>query len=217
MWARPEVRHVDVRLIAATNRDLRAEVAAGRFREDLFYRLSTIQIFVFPSLAERLEDIPRWDHIFREKIQRSLRKADSGGLTRRAQAVLLQQPWPGNVRELGKRHLQRFVDCAERFHRCAGPPGASAKAGCARRIGTPQNPGVRPLPLEAVRKEHIERVLDLCSGNRVRAAQMLGIGRTSLYRYLETRRQGALPGCGGPGVLSGPLSREKCAEGVISP
>jgi DNA-binding NtrC family response regulator len=71
----PEVRHVDVRLIAATNRDLRAEVLAGRFREDLFYRLSTIQIRV-PNLAERLDDIPLLIQILPEKIQRGLQQTN---------------------------------------------------------------------------------------------------------------------------------------------
>ena len=84
----PEVRHVDVRLIAATNRDLRAEVLAGRFREDLFYRLSTIQIRV-PSLAERLDDIPLLIQYFLKKYNEAYSKQIQG-LTRRAQAVLLQ-------------------------------------------------------------------------------------------------------------------------------
>jgi transcriptional regulator with GAF, ATPase, and Fis domain len=94
----PEVRHVNVRLIAATNRDLRGEVLAGRFREDLFYRLSSIQIRV-PSLTERLEDIPLLVQFFVKKYNHAYGKSISG-LTRRAQTVLLQHPWPGNVREL---------------------------------------------------------------------------------------------------------------------
>jgi DNA-binding NtrC family response regulator len=94
----PEVRHVNVRLIAATNRDLRGEVLAGRFREDLFYRLSSIQIRV-PSLSERLEDIPLLVQFFVKKYNQAYGKSISG-LTRRAQTVLLQHPWPGNVREL---------------------------------------------------------------------------------------------------------------------
>src|SRR6202166_640975 len=94
----PEVRHVDVRLIAATNRDLRAEVLAGRFREDLFYRLSSIQIRI-PSLTERLEDIPLLVQFFLKKYNNAYGK-NIFGLTRRAQTVLLRHAWPGNVREL---------------------------------------------------------------------------------------------------------------------
>src|SRR5580693_9046915 len=94
----PEVRHVQVRLIAATNRDLRAEVLAGHFREDLFYRLSSIQIRV-PSLTERLEDIPLLVQFFLKKYNNAYGK-NIFGLTRRAQTLLLQHPWPGNVREL---------------------------------------------------------------------------------------------------------------------
>src|SRR5258708_8340791 len=94
----PEVRQVNVRLIAATNRDLRAEVLAGRFREDLYYRLTSIQIRI-PPLTERLEDIPLLVQFFLKKYNEAYAKNISG-LTRRAQAVLLQHAWPGNVREL---------------------------------------------------------------------------------------------------------------------
>jgi DNA-binding NtrC family response regulator len=94
----PEVRQVNVRLIAATNCDLRAEVPAGRFREDLFYRLSSIQLRI-PSLTERLEDIPLLVQFFLKKYNEAYGK-NICGLTRRAQTVLLQHAWPGNVREL---------------------------------------------------------------------------------------------------------------------
>ena len=92
----PEVRQINVRLIAATNRDLRAEVLAGRFREDLFYRLSSIQIRI-PALSERLEDIPLLVQYLLKKYNEAYGKKIAG-LTRRAQTVLLQHSWPGNVR-----------------------------------------------------------------------------------------------------------------------
>jgi two-component system, NtrC family, response regulator HydG len=94
----PEVKKVDVRIIAATNRDLRAEVMAGRFREDLFYRLSSIQIRV-PGLAERPEDIPVLVQHFLEIYGRTYGKTFQR-LSRRAQIVVLQHDRPGNVREL---------------------------------------------------------------------------------------------------------------------
>src|ERR1700684_1527501 len=94
----PEVKQINVRVIAATNRDLRAEVLAGRFREDLFYRLSSIQIRI-PPLSERLEDLPLLVQFFLKKYNEAYNKKIPG-LARRAQAVLLQHPWPGNVREL---------------------------------------------------------------------------------------------------------------------
>jgi DNA-binding NtrC family response regulator len=176
----PEVRHVDVRLIAATNRDLRAEVLAGHFREDLFYRLSTIQIRV-PSLAERLEDVPILVQYFLKKYNEAYGKKILG-LTRRAQTVLLQHSWPGNVRELENvissaciTTVSDFIDVGDLPEHLQKPHGRAAGAG---------EPW-RPLPLEEVRRMHIQRVLEVCEGNRVRAAQVLGIGRTSLYRYLK--------------------------------
>jgi len=84
----PEVRQINVRMIAATNRDLRAEVLAGRFREDLYYRLSSIQIRI-PPLTERLEDIPLLMQLFLKKYNEAYGKTIAA-LTRRALAVLLQ-------------------------------------------------------------------------------------------------------------------------------
>jgi DNA-binding NtrC family response regulator len=185
----PEVRRVDVRLIAATNRDLRAEVAAGRFREDLFYRLSTIQIRI-PSLAERLEDIPVLITFFIKKYNAAYGKQIQG-LTRRAQIILLQHGWPGNVRELENVissaslvALNDFIDVHDLPEHLQKPVHA---------VGLEKS--WRPLPLDEVRKGHIDRVLEVCAGNRVRAAQMLGIGRTSLYRYLK--REGKVRSAGG--------------------
>jgi two-component system response regulator HydG len=94
----PEVRRVDIRLIAASKRDLAADVVAGRFREDLFYRLNSVHIRV-PSLGERLQDIPLLVSFFVKKYNHEHHKGIEG-LTRRAQTALLQHGWPGNVREL---------------------------------------------------------------------------------------------------------------------
>ncbi len=176
----PEVRHVDVRLIAATNRDLRAEVLAGRFREDLFYRLSTIQIRV-PSLSQRMDDLPLLIQYFLKKYNETYGKQIQG-LTRRAQAVLLQHSWPGNVRELENviscaclTSVNEFIDVDDFPENLKKPAGHNGLFG----------DSWRPLPLEEIRRRHIRRVLESCQGNRVRAAQMLGIGRTSLYRFLK--------------------------------
>ena len=175
----PEVRHINVRLIAATNRDLRAEVLAGHFREDLFYRLSSIQIRI-PSLTERLEDIPLLVQFFLKKYNTAYGK-NIFGLTRRAQTVLLRHAWPGNVRELENAISSACITATGDFIDLADLPEQLQ-----HREARPVEGGDwKPLSLEEVKKEHIQRVLGMCQGNRLRAAQFLGIGRTSLYRYLK--------------------------------
>jgi len=176
----PQVIQVNVRLIAATNRDLRAEVLAGRFREDLFYRLSSIQIRI-PSLAERLEDIPLLVQFFLKKYNEAYGK-NIAGLTRRAQTVLLQHGWAGNVRELENVISSASITASGDFIDLADLPEHFQRRSPR---GSADEESWRPLSLEEVRKVHIQRVLDMCQGNRLRAAQILGIGRTSLYRYLK--------------------------------
>jgi len=176
----PEVKKIDVRLIAATNRDLRAEVLAGRFREDLFFRLNTIEIRV-PGLRDRSEDIPVLVHHFLKKYNEAYGKSFQG-LTRRAQIALLQHDWPGNVRELENvissaaiTATADFIDVGDLPEHFLRPQRRTAMAA----------DGWLPLPLDEIRSIHIQRVLEMCRGNRVRAAQTLGIGRTSLYRFLK--------------------------------
>lgn len=176
----PEVRQINVRLIAATNRDLRAEVLAGRFREDLFYRLSSIQIRI-PPLTERLEDIPLLVQFFLKKYNDAYGKQISG-LSRRAQALLLQHSWPGNVRELENVISSACITATGDFIDLPDLPESLQQ----RPSGISNGDDWRPLSLEEVRKIHIQRVLEMCQGNRLRAAQVLGIGRTSLYRYLKS-------------------------------
>jgi DNA-binding NtrC family response regulator len=179
----PEVRQVNVRLIAATNRDLRAEVLAGRFREDLFYRLSSIHIRI-PSLTERLEDIPLLMQFFLKKYNEAYGK-NFAGLTRRAQSVLLQHNWPGNVRELENVISSACITAGGEFIDLDDLPEHMQRRGPRSLDGEEW----RPLSLEDVQKVHIQRVLTMCQGNRLRAAQILGIGRTSLYRYLKRDAQ----------------------------
>jgi two-component system response regulator AtoC len=167
-------------LIAATNRDLRAEVLAGRFREDLFYRLNTIELRV-PGLLDRPEDLTILVHHFLKKYSEAYGKT-LHGLTRRAQVVLLQHDWPGNIRELENVISSAALTCANDFIDVIDLPQHLQKP---RASATHLEESWRPLRLEDVRQVHIRRVLEMCNGNRVRASQILGIGRTSLYRYLK--------------------------------
>src|SRR5467141_2350587 len=175
----PEVRQINVRMIAATNRDLRAEVLAGRFREDLYYRLCSIQLRL-PSLTERLEDIPLLVQFFLKKYNDAYGKTISG-LTRRAQAALLQHSWPGNVRELENVISSACITATGDFIYLTDLPEHLQR----RNSGPAEGDDWGTLSLGELRKVHIQRVLYVCKGNRLRAAQILGIGRTSLYRYLK--------------------------------
>jgi DNA-binding NtrC family response regulator len=183
----PEVKQISVRLIAATNRELRTEVLAGRFREDLFYRLTTMEMRV-PGLSQRPEDIPALVQHFLRKYSEAYGKPIRG-LTRRAQLLLLQHNWPGNVRELENVLSSAAITTTSDFIDVDDLPGLLQKPR-GRTSGPEEN--WRPLPLEEVRRVHIERVLESCKGNRVRAAQLLGIGRTSLYRYLKRTHKSAV-------------------------
>src|SRR5271154_8980 len=191
----PEVRQVNVRLIAATNRDLRAEVLAGRLREGLFYPLSSLQIRV-PSLTERLEDIPLLIQFLLKKYNDAYGKSIAG-LTRRAQTLLLQHPWQGNVRELENVISTACITATGDFIDISDMPEHLQH----RNSRLTNDEDWRPLSLDEVRKLHIQKVLQMCNGNRLRAAQVLGIGRTSLYRYLKR-----------DGVDTQPHSRARAAQ-----
>jgi DNA-binding NtrC family response regulator len=184
----PSVQKVDVRVIAATNRDLRAEVLAGRFREDLFYRLSTFEIQV-PSLSERSDDIPLL-------LQHLLKKCNAAygknfrGFTRRAQVILLRHSWPGNVRELENVISRATITAEGDFIDVSDLPKTITDQKASLGISTASD-GWRPVSLEEMYQLHIERVLALCEGNQLRAAEILGIGRTTLYRYLRRKMRHA--------------------------
>jgi len=173
----PAVHKVDVRVVAATNRDLRAMAAAKQFREDLYFRLSMVEIKL-PRLRERLDDLPLLQRFFLERFAAQYVKPVRG-LTRRAQALLARYSWPGNVRELenvlGHACLMAPADVLDISDL---PPSLvrGEPAGLAADEGL--------LSLQEVERRHVLRVLQRVQGNKARAAEILGIGRTTLYRQL---------------------------------
>jgi two-component system response regulator HydG len=179
-----EARRVDVRVIAATNRDLRADVAAGRFRGDLFYRLSIIDMRV-PPLRERREDIAPLTAAF---LQDCASRTNRGivGLSTSAERALLHAPWRGNVREL-RNVIERA--CLMSDARILGEReilvamAASATASATTVIQDSDE--VNGDLLSSAQRRQIERVLKRVGGNKTEAARLLGISRRALYRWLD--------------------------------
>jgi NtrC-family two-component system response regulator AlgB len=167
-------RASDVRIIAATNRDLTADVAAGRFREDLLYRLNVIEVVV-PPLRERRHDIqPLADHLLRFFARQTGRPLT--GFTAEARAAISRHPWRGNVREL-RNAIERGVIL------CAGPEVGLADLPA--QVGATLPPGAIEVggnvTLDQLEAEHIRRVLT-SAPTLDRAAEVLGIDPSTLYR-----------------------------------
>jgi NtrC-family two-component system response regulator AlgB len=169
----PRTRSADVRILAATNRDLEAAVAAGRFREDLLYRLNVIELTV-PPLRQRPADIlPLAEHLLRF-FARQTGKA-SASFTDAARAALQRHPWPGNVREL-RNVLERAVILAPDSEIGAGDLPAQ--------LSSPPRSGVEVggrVTLEELESEHIRRVLAFAATIE-EASEVLGIDPSTLYR-----------------------------------
>ena len=170
-------RKVNVRVLGATNRNLAEMMAEGKFRKDLYHRLSVFEIRL-PKLSQRREDLPLLIRHFVEKFGSQQNKRVTG-LTRRAQTLLTRYPWPGNVRELenvichaGVMSQQEFIDWDALPERLRAPGNWA---------GTEDDDD---LSLEGAERRHVQRVLELVDGNRAEAARILGIGRTTLYRML---------------------------------
>ena len=185
-------RRVDVRVIAATNRDLGSEIRAGRFRNDLFYRLNIIPV-ALPPLRERREDIPYLTAAFLREFAHSFAKPLTG-LTRGAERLLVSASWEGNVREL-RNVLERaailatgeFITEREltggmgREPAMAPPPAAAAAA--RTQAGYPDG---EPVPLATLERDHIARALRVAGGNKAAAARTLGLSRRAFYRRLDS-------------------------------
>jgi DNA-binding NtrC family response regulator len=169
----------DVRIVSATNKDLAKEVASGRFRGDLYYRLCVMPIHI-PPLRERREDIPLLAEHLLLKITRERGLADAV-LTPEALDVLMRQPWPGNVRQLENALQYALLKCkGEEIRPEHLPPAQSlgsappAKAAGRRRKLTGKT---------------VAEALRAADGNKVKAARALGVGRATLYRFLEQHPQ----------------------------
>jgi DNA-binding NtrC family response regulator len=168
-------RKVDVRIVSATNADLQAEVAAGRFRQDLLFRLNTIEIRL-PPLRERREDIPLLAQHFLRLHARRYRK-DVPGFEPAALQALLSHSWPGNVRELDHA-VERAALMAQGARIGPGDLGLrqSADGGA---------PPLEELSLEEVEGILIRKALARYAGNVSHAARALGLSRSALYRRME--------------------------------
>ena len=166
---------VDVRVLAATNIDIRREVSEGRFREDLLYRLNTVEIHL-PPLRERTEDIPRLATTFLARAAARYGKR-IGGFTPEALAVMAAHPWPGNVREV-EHAVERAVLLASE----------DARIGPADLLLRPVAEGsgrLEDMTLDEVERYLIRRALERYEGNVSRAADALGLSRSALYRRLQ--------------------------------
>jgi DNA-binding NtrC family response regulator len=185
---------IDIRIVAATNRDLEQAIAAGRFREDLFHRLNVVRL-TLPPLRERKEDIPLL-------IERFLATADSRYvIAHEAMEAMMDYDWPGNIREL-KNSLERmrafnsgpllhFADLptniANYVRACHGSGFAAVATGVARTssVAMPVLPQSDVIPLAELERRAIQHALEHTKGDRTIAAHLLGIGRTTLYRKLK--------------------------------
>ncbi len=175
----------DIRLIAASNKDLRRAVEEGSFREDLYYRIAVVMIQT-PPLRERRDDIPRLVQHFLDKFSAAHRKRIRG-FAPRAMEVLLSYPWPGNVRQLENCIEQAVVLCEDDV---IGVEALSLSEGVAARDGESFIRIRSGLPLRDVEQEYILRTLQETGGNRTRAARVLGISLRCLQYKLKAYAEG---------------------------
>ena len=169
-----QTRRVDVRLLSATNAQLHEEVTAGNFREDLLFRLNTVEIHL-PALRERREDIPLLAMHFLNRSRARYRK-QVGGFAPAAMQQMMQYPWPGNVREL-EHTVERAVLL------CRGDEiDASNLAITSARTSVPSFDNMSIDEVEALL---VRKVLRRCDGNISQAAEALGLSRAALYRRIE--------------------------------
>ncbi len=182
---------VDLRVIAATNRNLEQEVAAGRFRADLYYRLNVIPIDL-PPLRERVDDIPLLVDHFLRRLDPGYAGRLSAAIDADALAALQRYPWPGNVREL-ENVIERacIMREGELITLADLPACVAAPAGTGEQVCTIGS----HVPLEVIERQHILKVLASVGGQKKRAADILQINPSTLYRkLLRYQEEGLYPG-----------------------
>ncbi len=163
---------VDVRLISAANRDLKAEVDAGNFRDDLFYRINVVPVFL-PPLRERKNDIPLLVEYFIEKASNEGQKASS--ISKDALSIMMSYPWPGNVRELQSAIRYSLVKSKGRIIR---PQHLPPELEDWKELRPSRGPSKK------LGKKSVMDALSRAGGNKSKAAKLLGVGRATLYRFL---------------------------------
>lgn len=168
---------VDVRFIAATNRNVKSIIAEGRFREDLYYRLNVMEIFI-PPLRERKDDIEPLARFLLEKHLPKSRKKISG-ISKAAMKILKEYTYPGNVREL--ENLIERATILERSNEIT--PESLPQSLKMFQIDTFEPGEIKTI--EVLNRAYVEKVLDILGGNKTKAAEALGISRTSLWRIMK--------------------------------
>ncbi|HXJ23468.1 MAG TPA: sigma-54 dependent transcriptional regulator [Polyangia bacterium] len=173
----------DVRIMAATHRDLVSDTRAGRFRQDLYFRLNVVPVRI-PPLREHTDDIPLLIEHFLRKSAARFPHAASTTFTPEAMALLVRYAWPGNVRQL-ENAVDRWLITSDRHE-----IGAQDVRALIAEWDTPEHPGLpaEMLPLHDVEEKYIAWVLDKVGGNKTRAAEILEIDPSTLYRRGRQRR-----------------------------
>jgi len=176
---------VDIRVISATNKNLAEEVAAGRFREDLFYRLCVVPVYL-PPLRERRNDIPL---LAENLLKRALKEMDRENviLSPETVDVMMDYDWPGNVRELENALQYALIKCRDNLLLPEYLPSKILKI-YAPRHSYPKKQRKRKLDAETV-----WRTLDETGGNKVETALRLGVSRATLYRFLKDSERTSEP------------------------
>lgn len=177
---------INLRMIASSSHDLRALVSAGRFQQELYHQVATLTVSL-PPLRERAEDIPELATYFLRRFAGAYGKTVDR-IAQDAMGQMIQFHWPGNVRELENVMHHGVLLCEDNVLETQALPGFAEVVASARSVANMSGTA----RLQDVVEQHVLQVLKSCAGNKLRAAEALGISRSTLYRMLETTAEGTL-------------------------